>query len=146
MANHLKPFEPFADLMQFDPVSGFDELLREFRSGAYPRQELPAIRLDVDETDQAYTVTADIPGVDKNDIKVEVDGNHVVISAERKQNTEEKKGNTVRRERQWGQHYRAFTLQYPVDDTKAEAQYEHGVLRLTLPKKPQAGTHRLKVH
>jgi HSP20 family protein len=69
-----------------------------------------------------------------------------VISAERKQNTEEKKGNTVRSERHWGQQYRAFTLQYPVDDTKAEAQYEHGVLKLTLPKKAQAGMHRLKIH
>lgn len=146
MANHLKPFEPFADLMQFDPVRGFDELLREFGPGAHLRQELPAIRLDVDETDQAYTVTADIPGVDKNDIKVEVDGNHVVIAAERKQNTAEKKGNTVRSERHWGQLSRAFTLQYPVDDTKAEAHYEHGVLTLTLPKKAQAGMHRLKIH
>lgn len=146
MASHLTPFEPFADLMPFDPRRGLDTLLREFYRPAHWDQDVPAIRLDVDETDQAYAITADIPGVNKEDIKVEVDGNQVVISAERKKDTEEKKGNMVRSERHWGQQYRAFTLQCPVDDTKAEARYENGVLKLTLPKKSQAGTHRLEIH
>ena len=146
MANHLTPFEPFADLMPFGPARGFDELLREFGRPGLLRQEAPAIRLDVEETDQAYAITADIPGVNKEDIRVEVDGNQVVISAERKHDSEEKKGNTVRSERHWGQQYRAFTLQAPVDDSKAEARYENGVLKLTLPKKAQAGTHRIEIH
>ncbi|ALK99605.1 hypothetical protein AB595_12010 [Massilia sp. WF1] len=146
MANHLTPFEPFADLMPFDPRRGFGELLREFRHPAHWDQDMPAIRIDVEETEQAYAITADIPGMNKEDIKVEVDGNQVVISAERKQDTEVKKGNTVRSERHWGQQYRAFTLQCPVDDPKAEARYENGVLKLTLPKKAEAGTHRLEIH
>lgn len=146
MANHLTPFEPFADLMPFGPARGFDELLREFGRPGLLRQEVPAIRLDVEETEQAYAITADIPGVKKEDIRVEIDGNQVAISAERKHDSEEKKGNTVRSERHWGQQYRVFTLQCPVDDGKAEAHYENGVLKLTLPKKAQAGTHRLKVH
>lgn len=146
MANHLTPFEPFADLMPFGPVRGFDELLRDFGRPGLSRQEVPTIRLDVEETEQAYAITADIPGVKKEDIKVEIDGNQVAISAERKHDSEEKKGNTVRSERHRGQQYRVFTLQCPVDDGKAEARYENGVLKLTLPKKAQAGTHRLKVH
>ena len=73
MARHLTPFEPFADLMPFDPVRGFDRLLREFARPARLRQDIPAIRLDVDETDQAYAVTADIPGVNKEDIQVRID-------------------------------------------------------------------------
>jgi HSP20 family protein len=146
MANHLTPFEPFADLMPFDPRRGFDALLREFRHPQHWDHDVPAIRLDVDETDQVYAITADIPGMNKEDIKVEIDGNQVVISAERKQDIEEKKGNTVRSERHWGQQYRAFTLQCPVDDTKAEAHYENGVLKLILPKKAQPGTHRLEIH
>ena len=146
MSHHMKPFEPFADLMSFDPVRNFDDLLREFRHAAQLGPDVPAIRLDVEETDQAYDISADIPGVGKDDIKVEIDGNRVVISAERKQDTEKKHGNTVRSERHWGQQYRAFTLACPVDDTKAEARYEHGVLKLTLPKKAGAGMHRLDIH
>jgi HSP20 family protein len=146
MPNQLTPFEPFSDLMSFDPLRGFEELLREFGRPGQLRQEIPAIRLDVEETDQAYDISADIPGVSKDDIKVEIDGNRVVISAERKQDTEEKRGNTVRSERHWGRQYRAFTLQWPVDDTKAEARYENGVLKLNLPKQAQAGKHRLEIH
>jgi HSP20 family protein len=146
MANHLTPFEPFSDLMAFDPLRGFEEMLREFRRPGHLQQDVPAIRMDVDETDDAYAITADIPGVNKEDIKVQIDGNLVAISAERKQDTEEKKGNTVRSERHWGQQYRAFTLQCPVDDTKAEARYENGVLKLTLPKKAQPTSRRLDIH
>jgi HSP20 family protein len=145
MSNQLTSFEPFADLMSFDPIRGFDELFREFRRPALLRQEAPAIRLDVEETDKAYKVSADIPGVSKEDIKVEIDGSRVAISAERKRETEEKHGNTVRSERHWGQQYRAFTLQCPVDDSQAEARYENGVLKLTLPKKAQSSTQRLAI-
>jgi HSP20 family protein len=146
MANHMTPFEPFRDLMSFDPARGFEELLREFRRPGHLSQDIPAIRLDVEETDQAYAVTADIPGVNKDDIKVQIDGNQVTISAERKHDAEEKKGNTVRSERHWGQQYRAFTLQCPVDEAKAEARYENGVLKLSLPKKVQATARRLDIH
>jgi HSP20 family protein len=83
--------------------------------------------------------------MNKEDIKVQIDGNQVVISAERKRDTEEKKGNTVHSERHWGQQYRAFTLQCPVDETKAEASYENGVLKLSLPKKAQATSRRLDI-
>lgn len=146
MSHHLKPFEPFADLMSFDPVRNIENMLRELRHPGQWRQDVPAIRLDVEETEQEYDIRADIPGVDKDDIKVEIDGNRVVISAERKQDTEKKRGKSVHAERHWGQQYRAFTLPCPVDDTKAEARYEHGVLKLTLPKKAGAGMHRLDIH
>ncbi|NIA53006.1 Hsp20/alpha crystallin family protein [Massilia sp. TW-1] len=146
MSHHLKPFEPFTDLMSFDPVRNVEDMLRAFRQPGQWRSDVPAIRLDIDETEQEYDIRADIPGVEKDDIKVEIDGNRVVISAERKQDTEKKRGNTVHSERHWGQQYRAFTLPNPVDDAKAEARYEHGVLKLTLPKKAGAGMHRLDIH
>lgn len=146
MSNHMTPFDPFSDLMSFNPARGFEDLLREFGRPGQFRQDVPAIRLDVHETDEAYDISADIPGVGKEDIKVEIDGNRVAIAAERKQDTDEKRGNTVRSERHWGRQYRSFELQSPVDDTKAEARYEHGVLKLHLPKKADAGTHRLEIH
>lgn len=54
-------------------------------------------------------------------------------------------GSAVRSERHWGQQYRSFTLQCPIDDGKAEARYENGVLKLTLPKKAGAGTQRVAI-
>ncbi|WP_371765416.1 Hsp20/alpha crystallin family protein [Massilia sp.] len=146
MSNHMTSFEPFADLMSFDPARGFENLLREFGRPGHFSQDARALRLDVEETDDAYDVSADIPGVGKDDIKVEIDGNRVTIAAERKQDTEEKRGNTVRSERHWGRQYRSFTLHTPVDDAKAEARYENGVLKLHLPKKADAGTHRIEIH
>lgn len=145
MADKITTYEPFSDLLSFDPLRGFDELFKEFRHPALLRQDMPAIRLDVDETEQAYTVSAEIPGVRKEDIRIDIDGNRVAISAERKRETEEKQGNTVRSERQWGRQYRSFALQTPVDETRAAAKYDNGVLKLTLPKKADAGTRRVSV-
>lgn len=145
MAHPLTAFEPFTDLLSFDPLRSFDDVLREIRRPSLLRQEAPPIRLDVDETDAAYTVSAEIPGVRKEDIKVEIDGNRVAISAERKRESEEKQGNAVRSERHWGQQYRSFTLLCPIDDGKAEARYENGVLTLTLPKKVGTGTQRVAI-
>lgn len=145
MAKHLTRFEPFADLVSFDRLRSFEDLFRDFRQGGLLNHEAPAIRVDVEETDQAYAISAEIPGVRKEDIKVEIDGNHVAISAERKRESEEKQGNSLRSERYWGRQYRSFALQSPVDDSKAEAKYENGVLKLTLPKKADTSTRRIAV-
>ncbi|WP_305824721.1 Hsp20/alpha crystallin family protein [Massilia brevitalea] len=145
MSKHLTHFEPFADLISFDPLRGFEDLFRELRHPALLRQEAAAFRLDVDETEQAYTVSAEIPGVRKEDIKVDIDGNRVAITAERKVEHEEKQGTSVRSERRWGKQYRSFVLQVPVDEGKAEAKYDNGVLKLVLPKKADAGGRRLAI-
>ena len=71
----------------------------------------------------------------------------VTISAEMKREWEEKKeGRILRSERQYGQASRTFTLASPVDETKADARYENGILELTLPKRGAAATTRLSVH
>lgn len=81
-------------------------------------------------------VRADIPGVKKEDIKVNVDGNVVSISAEVKQEKEEKEGERViRSERYRGEVSRSFSLGQDVDEGAAQAKYADGVLELTLPKK-----------
>ena len=98
--------------------------------------------MDVSGDEKGYRVKAEIPGVKKEDIKVSIDGNQVSITAEVKKETEEKKGETViRSERYYGNQFRAFTLPYDVDQGKAEAKYEDGLLNLTLPKK-EPGTAR----
>jgi HSP20 family protein len=104
------------------------------------------IRIDVEEKDKAYTVRADIPGVKKEDINVRIDGNMVQIDAETKQDKEVKeKGKLLRSERYYGSVSRSFSLSQDIDESKAIAKYENGVLNLELPKKEATAYKRLAV-
>jgi HSP20 family protein len=133
------------DLFDLDPMeSTFRSLLRPWRLEGADRA--PQIRLDVSEADGSYSVKADIPGVRKEDIDVRIDGNQVTISAEVKQEKEEKSGSRVlRSERQYGFASRTFALADNVDDTKADAKFENGVLKLTLPKRAPVSQKRLPI-
>ncbi len=116
----------------------FDNLVRNlFRPVAVTTRDVVVpIRLDVSEKENAYVVHADMPGVKKEDIKIEIDGNEVSISAETKNDKEVKDGDRVlRSERYYGKVSRSFTLASEVDETAASAKYENGVLELALPKK-----------
>jgi HSP20 family protein len=104
------------------------------------------IRIDVEEKDKAYTVRADIPGVKKEDINVRIDGNMVQIDAETKHDKEVKeKGKLLRSERYYGSVSRSFSLSQDIDESKAIAKYENGVLNLELPKKEATAYKRLAV-
>jgi len=105
----------------------------------------PEIRLDLKETEKAYAVHAEIPGVKKEDIEVSIDGNVVSIRAEVKREKEEKGETMLRSERYYGAVARSFTLAADVDEKAATATYTDGVLELTLPKKPGGATRRLTV-
>ena len=106
----------------------------------------PDMRLDVTEKDNAYLVKADLPGVDKRDIEVSVEGNQVAISAEVKRSTEQKDDeHTLCSERYNGKVYRAFSLPAEIDSAKADAHYEGGVLTLTLPKSGNGASRRISV-
>lgn len=125
-------------LTRLDPLDDmFPQLFRGFMSPLAQRHPAPAdIRIDVSETDQAYTVQAEIPGAKKDDIRVSVEGNVVSISAEVKSEKEEKQGERVLvRERYYGSTSRSFRLASNVDEKAAEARFENGVLKLTLPKR-----------
>ena len=148
MAN-LRRYDPINELARFDPFRNFEDLFRDFRLGNITREgegQQP-IRIDVHEDEKAYTVRADVPGVNKDDIKVDISGNRVTISAETKRVADEKQGgNVVRSERYYGEQYRSFTLEHDIDDSKASAKCEAGVLELTLPKKAQQGSRKLQIH
>ncbi len=135
MAN-ITRFDPFSELARFEPFS--DDFFRGFALRPFFRgaEIEPQMRLDVKEDEKAYSIKAEIPGVKKEDIKVSVDGNLVSISAEVKQEKEEKEGKkVVRSERYYGAVSRSFTLAQDVDQGGAQAKYTDGVLELTLPKK-----------
>lgn len=147
MAN-ITRFDPFEDLARFQPLANIDDFLKGFRlRPALGDMRLePHIKVDVSEADAAYSVKADIPGVNKEDIHVAIEGNQVSIEAEMKKEKEEKKGEkVVRSERYYGKQYRSFALGSEIDAGKAQAKYHDGVLELTLPKKSNGSSKELKV-
>lgn len=131
----------------------FDELFRDVAPGFYVRPlhgdglpQAQKIRLDVKEKDDAYVVDAEIPGVDKEDIQVSIDGAVVSLRAEIKQHDEQKDGDKVlRSERFYGAIERNFQLPLEVDAEKSSARYENGILMLQLPKKQNSQAQRLKI-
>lgn len=148
MANSLIRFDPIRDIARFDPFRNIDDIMRDLAASASWRgsDALPVyIRLDVSETDKQYEVTADMPGLQKSDIKVAIDGNVVSLSAEYKQEKTTSDLNSLCQERACGQLQRSFTLPQDVDEAKAQAHYDNGVLRLMLPKKAGGSQHKLTV-
>lgn len=132
--------EPVADLFQ-----GFFRPMRSLAfSGETP---LSDVKIDVSESDTAYTVKAELPGVDKKDIDVKVDGNVVSITAKAERNKELKEGERViRSERYSGMISRSFSLDSDIDESASSAQYQDGVLSLTLQKKKDAPQKRLQIN
>lgn len=138
-----------ANIARFDPFADpFDDLVRRvfkpvrWEADAQPLQ----IKVDVEENDKAYTVKAEIPGVKKEDINVQIEGNQVSITAESKQEKDVKEnGKVIRSERYYGSLYRSFSLGQDVDQGAAVAKYADGILNLTLPKKATAATKKLTV-
>ncbi len=144
---NITRYDPFS-VARTDPFADIDDLLKGFfvRPVAFEGQQAMQIKMDVKENDGTYTVHADIPGVKKEDIHVTIEGNQVSISAEKKVEKEEKEGDKVlRSERYHGTVARSFTLSQDVDETKAEAKYNDGVLELTLPKKATTAGKTLSI-
>lgn len=113
---------------------------------ACPGETALTIRIDVKETDQGFTVLAEIPGVCKEDIAVDIDGDTVCLRAEVKRESEENTGEkTIYSERSYGYVARSFGLPAEVNDAAVRAEYQNGVLRLTLPKKALAASRRVAV-
>ncbi len=138
MSRQLTRFDPFGELARFDAFRGFDDLLRNFSSlsSASDAVTEARIRLDVSETEDAYAVSAELPGINKEDVKVTIDGNKVTIRAESRSEKETREGETVlRRERYYGAQSRSFALAQDIDEANAKASYADGVLNLHLPKK-----------
>ncbi|QAU34561.1 Hsp20/alpha crystallin family protein [Janthinobacterium sp. 17J80-10] len=148
MAGNLSRFDPFRAMARFDPMQEIEDLFKENRWMPSARRfgGESMLKMDVSETEQAYTVRAEIPGVSKEDIKVAIEGSNVSISAEVKKEHEEKQGeNLICSERYYGQQSRHFSLPQDVDETKAEAKYHDGVLELVLPKKTGTGRKQISI-
>jgi HSP20 family protein len=138
-------YDPFADVLP--------ALFRGvFAPSATERAVAPAagdstapMRMDVSETAQGYVVRADLPGVPTEAIQIDIDGNRVTLRTTVQRDAARADERLLRSERHTGDYARSFAFSEEIDDSRASAKVEHGVLELVLPKKTGAGPTRLTV-
>lgn len=139
--------DPFRSLhRQMDRL--FEDFSRELH---WPRLEdatgmtMPLV--DVAETDDGLTVTAELPGMEEKDIEVDLTNNILTVKGEKKSETEEKKADFHFRERSYGSFSRSIPLPFEVNPDAVEAGFAKGVLTITLPRPPESKrtTRRIKV-
>jgi HSP20 family protein len=103
----------------------------------------PAV--DVSEDEQAYRITAELPGLDEKNIEVSLSGDCLVLKGEKGQEKEEKRGNSYLSERQYGSFRRTFRLPDGIDQGKIAATFAKGVLTVSLPKTADAQKQQKKI-
>ncbi len=148
MANEVVRWEPFDEM-----ISLRDAMNRLFEDSFIRPSLWPAphdgnawrIPVDVIETKDDIQVKVSVPGFKPEDIDVAVTGDTLTIKGEVKAEEKQEEGNYLRRERHFGSFHRTLTLPASVTSEKAKAEFENGVLTLTLPKAEQARPKAIKV-
>lgn len=119
----------------FSLFNALDEMDKDFFSGSMP---MNTCRTDIRDEDGKYIMESELPGFEKEDIKLNINGDYLVISAERNSESGEKVSGDnpryIRRERVYGSYRRSFGIS-DVDSEKITAEYKNGVLKIELPKK-----------
>lgn len=138
-------WEPFRDMLSLRDA--MQQLLEEsfVRVGGARAGGAQQLALDVHEEDNGYVVRASLPGFRPEEIQVNVVGDTLTIRAERQGESEQPRGDYLVRERHAGVVQRSFSLPAQIDSEAVEADYEHGVLTLTLPKSPTVQPRRIQV-
>jgi len=147
MARSLIRWDPTSELISLrdamDRLLG-EGFVRPWSSlGTLFGGEAPA--LDMYETDSDVMVEAVLPGVEPEEVDVQVTGNVLTIKGERKEERKEEKASYIYQERRYGSFCRSLTLSTEVEVDKAKAEFEHGVLTLTLPKSETVKPKSIKV-
>ncbi|MEN0059797.1 MAG: Hsp20/alpha crystallin family protein [Bdellovibrio sp.] len=134
------------DVAMGDVFDEFDRVVNSFLRPTYAATVNFQPSCDIKETKDHYLVSFDMPGVKKEDIKIEVQNNQLVISGERQYEMKEEEGeSTLRHERAYGKFERTFTLPTTVNTDKIEAHYENGVLNVALPKAEAAKGRTIQI-
>ncbi len=142
----VSTWTPFRDLMNMQREIGraFDSLFTDVDGdGDHLSQWRP--RIDVMEHADSFVIKAELPGVNRNDVKITVRENILTIKGEKKQEKEEKDKSYHRVERSYGSFERSFTLPSGVKNDKIDATYKDGVLTITLPKVEEAKPKEIEV-
>lgn len=159
MANpgtQMAPIRAFRNLFSADPLREMFDLQRSInqlfddsvgkssRDGIALSTWTPAV--DVYEDENSFLIKAELPEINKDDVKVNLHDNTLSISGERRFENEQKRDGYHRVERSYGEFYRSFTLPPNVNTDAINAQFKDGVLRLTLPKKEEAKPKQISVN
>lgn len=105
-----------------------------------------APRVDIREEDKRFVILADVPGVDPATIEVSMDKSILTIKGERKVDNDENSGKLTRQERVYGIFHRRFALPESADADGISAQGRHGVLEISIPKKPETTPRRITIN
>ena len=125
----LTPFEKSG----FDIFNAFNDFEKNFFGGSMP---VNTCKTDIRDEGEKYVMEAELPGFTKEDIKLDINGSYLVLTAEHKNEKDEKddKGKYIRRERSYGSYTRSFDIT-GVDTENISAEYMDGILKIDLPKK-----------
>jgi len=120
---------------------------RNFATPAQPSAGLVRPSIDVEETDQAYRVSAELPGLTEKDVELNLRDNALTISGEKRSERDEEKDGRRYAERSYGRFERTIRFPAEVDADRVDALFRHGVLTVTLPKNEKARdkTRRIEV-
>jgi len=139
--------DPFA-LMRREMDRVFDDFMRGFGtpSGSMPEGVLSP-RVDVVENEKGLEITAELPGVDQKDIELDLNEGMLTLKAEHKKEKEE--GGDDQRyhvvERAYGTFVRRFAIPFEPDQDRVEANFDNGVLKVSIPRSPEAEKHTRKI-
>jgi len=139
-------------LMRWNPLQEMDNLFHRFGPafrGDSGREDMTlpdwTPRVDVSENENEFLIKAEVPGVEKSDVKVTVDKGVLTITGERRSETEEKGTKLHRVERTYGRFSRSFTLPENVDESAIRAEHKNGLLLVHLVKAEQAKPRSIEV-
>ena len=145
---NLIKWNPFSELE--DISSRLNQIFGRSAASATAGHEMMKVAdwapsVDISETDQAFLIKAEMPGVKKEDVKVTVDNGVLTIQGERKMEKEEKGKTFHRIERSYGSFVRSFRVPAGVDDSKAKAEFKDGMINVTLPKSEKAKSKSVEI-
>lgn len=111
----------------------------------FEENKMQRIRTDISETKTTYKVKVDLPGIDPDDVDIDVTPDTITITGKREEEKEDKGEKTHRRERRYGEFYRQFSIPKEVDPEKVKAKSKNGTLTITLPKVKKSSKKQKKV-
>ena len=122
----------------------YEEFFKDRMEDAESLSKVPT-RVNIEETKDAYIVTAELPGLKKSDVKITFQDNQLTISGEKKEDADVKNRTFHRYERQFGSFSRTFSIPNLIQADKISASMEDGVLKVTLPKAEEAKPREIKI-
>ncbi len=141
-------WDPFRDLVTLREK--MNHLFEDFYPAQGEERDLVASSwtpaVDIYETEQELFLTAELPGIEDRHIEIKIEDNTLTLKGERKFEKESKEENYHRVERSYGSFYRTFSIPAYIDQDKIKAEHEHGLLKVSLPKKHDSKPRKIEVH